>query len=110
MKEDTPSQHISNERYESILQAAESLFAEKGYDNVSTEEIARTAGVSKGLVYHYFKIKEDLLVEIMERGIDSISSLLASIKDSQSFCHRPEFSKRLKSTALRMNPAPTHSH
>ena len=64
------------------MQTAESLFAEKGYQNVSTEEIARTAGVSKGLVHYHFSNKEELLVKILERGRESLSSQLTSITDT----------------------------
>lgn len=82
MKDDSLSRHIPTERYDAIVQTAESLFAEKGYENVSTQEIARTAGVSKALIYHYFKTKEELLIDIMERGRASMSSLLTSIRDT----------------------------
>ncbi|WP_266064460.1 TetR/AcrR family transcriptional regulator [Brucella intermedia] len=44
-----------------ILQAAEELFLEKGYDNVSLEEIAVQAGVSRGAVHWHFKNKQGLL-------------------------------------------------
>ena len=40
----------TTERYYAILQAAETLFGEKGYQRVTIEEIARAAGVAKGLV------------------------------------------------------------
>ena len=41
-------------RREQILDAANALFAERGYDEVSIEEIAGSAGVTRGLVHHYF--------------------------------------------------------
>ena len=41
-------------RREQILDAANALFAERGYDEVSIEEIANSAGVTRGLVHHYF--------------------------------------------------------
>lgn len=76
------SQHTSTDRYEAILQTAESLFAEKGYQNVSTEEIARTAGVSKGLVHYHFSNKEELLIKILERGRDLLSTQLSDIEET----------------------------
>lgn len=82
MKDNSSSQPVATERYDAILQTAESLFAEKGYQNVSTEEIARTAGVSKGLVHYHFSNKEELLVKILERGRDSLSTQLDFIEET----------------------------
>ena len=48
-----------------ILDAALSEFAEQGYFKASTTAIAARAGVAKGLVFHYFKNKEDLFVEVV---------------------------------------------
>ncbi len=56
------------EKQESILSVALRLFAERGYDNTPTSQIAREAGVSEGLVFRHFGNKEGLLVAIMEEG------------------------------------------
>lgn len=53
-------------RKEAILQAARALFAEKGFDGASTAEIAERAGVAHGTVFHHFKTKENLLLEMGE--------------------------------------------
>ncbi len=82
MENNLTSQPVATERYDAILQTAASLFAEKGYQNVSTEEIARTAGVSKGLVHYHFSNKEELLVKILERGRDSLSTQLDFIEET----------------------------
>ena len=42
------------QRREQILDAANALFAERAYDEVSIEKIASAAGVTRGLVHHYF--------------------------------------------------------
>src|SRR3954466_3498172 len=42
------------ERRDQILDAANSLFAERGYEDVSVEDVASSAGVTRGLVHHYF--------------------------------------------------------
>jgi AcrR family transcriptional regulator len=47
-----------------LLDAAVSLFAEKGFDATSVQEIVERAAVTKGAMYHYFKSKDDLLYEI----------------------------------------------
>ncbi|MGC8765374.1 MAG: TetR/AcrR family transcriptional regulator [Brevinematia bacterium] len=46
---------------EKILRTAEALFAKKGYDATSVEEIANKAKVTKSLIYYYFKSKKDIL-------------------------------------------------
>jgi AcrR family transcriptional regulator len=47
-----------------ILAAAVALFAEKGFDATSVQEIVERAAVTKGALYHYFSAKDDLLYEI----------------------------------------------
>lgn len=53
-------------RCNSILKAAETLFGRKGYHQTSIEEIADLAEVSTGAVYFYFKNKEELLIKLMQ--------------------------------------------
>jgi len=55
------------ERREQILDAANALFAERGYDEVSIEDIARSAGVTRGLVHHYFGGRKDVYLALLER-------------------------------------------
>jgi AcrR family transcriptional regulator len=50
----------TDERRAQLLELAQAAFAERSYDDVSIDEIARAAGVSKGLLYHYFPTKRDL--------------------------------------------------
>jgi AcrR family transcriptional regulator len=47
-----------------ILDAAVCLFAEKGFDAASVQEVVERAAVTKGALYHYFRSKDDLLYEI----------------------------------------------
>lgn len=54
------------ESQKKILTAAIQLFAEKGYQATSVSDIARKAGMAKGIIYHYFSTKEDLLWKILE--------------------------------------------
>ena len=54
-------------RRNQILDAAASVFAEKGFHRATTKEIAQRAGVSEGTIYNYFTNKADLLVGIMTR-------------------------------------------
>src|SRR3954451_691042 len=50
-----------------ILDAANALFAERAYDDVTIEDIASSAGVTRGLVHHYFGGRKDVYVGLLER-------------------------------------------
>ncbi len=55
------------QRSEQILDAANALFAERGYDEVTVEDIARSAGVARGLVHHYFGGRKEVYLALLER-------------------------------------------
>jgi TetR/AcrR family fatty acid metabolism transcriptional regulator len=74
--------NISTEKYDAIVQVAQRLFGEKGYQSVSLEEIARTAGVSKGLVNYHFGSKEDLLISVISGNKDILTGELDGIARS----------------------------
>ncbi len=52
---------LLKEKEQKILDAALILFVERGFHGTSTAEIAKTAGVATGTLFHYFKTKEDLI-------------------------------------------------
>ena len=72
---------IRQKRRAMIMQAALELFGNNGYHNTSISDIAREAGVSKGLLYNYFSGKEDLLRNIalgaFETGDELMNESLA---------------------------------
>ena len=45
------------------------LFAEKGYDATSIEEITATVGVAKGTLYYHFSSKEEIFKFLVEEGV-----------------------------------------
>ena len=57
-------------RREEILDTAQQLFSQKGYEQTSIQDITRTVGIAKGTFYHYFDSKLALLDELIERMID----------------------------------------
>jgi AcrR family transcriptional regulator len=64
-------------RREQILERAIQLFGDRPYADVSTTEIAREAGVARGLLNHYFGTKRELYLEVVRRmvllpGVDSV--------------------------------------
>jgi AcrR family transcriptional regulator len=54
-------------RRDQILDAANALFAERGYDDVTIEDIAKSAGVARGLVHHYFGGRKEVYLALLER-------------------------------------------
>jgi AcrR family transcriptional regulator len=60
------------ERREQLLDVGRSLFAEKGFEATSTEEIASRAGVSKPIVYEHFGGKEGLYAVVVDREMQSL--------------------------------------
>ena len=52
-----------------IFNTAVQIFAEKGYDNASVEEITAIAGVAKGSLYYHFAKKEDIFDMLLEEGL-----------------------------------------
>ena len=63
-------------RLKTILEAAGALFAQEGYHPTGMERIADEAEVSVGTVYFYFKNKEDLLVQLLDRTGYELRNLL----------------------------------
>ena len=70
---------IREESKTKIIAVALQLFSKKGFENTSISDIAKAAGISKGLTYNYFKSKDELLeatllfilrnvVEVLEKG------------------------------------------
>ncbi len=79
----TPQQleKIRQERRQRIMETALEVFAEHGYEASSISMIASKAGVSKGLMYNYFQSKEDLLVSLMENGLDEMVEMIDPNRD-----------------------------
>jgi AcrR family transcriptional regulator len=61
-----------------LLSAARGLFAERGYAAVSTEEIVRAAGVTRGALYHHFRDKQHLFRAIVEQLEQEIAERIAT--------------------------------
>ncbi len=68
----------ADERKEEILDVAEQLFAEKGFDNASTNDIIKKIGIARGTLYHHFGSKEEILDAIVDR---MISRSIAGARD-----------------------------
>lgn len=67
---------------ETIMQVASNLFAKKGYEYTSVDEIAKECGMSKGSFYKYFPSKEDLLIEVFKEMPTGLKKFLQKIHSS----------------------------
>ena len=74
-KEDRPAE---------ITEAALAAFAEKGYTATRVDDVAKRAGVSKGLLYLYFKTKEDLFKAVIRSFLSPrIDALISNIEETE---------------------------
>ena len=67
---------IASFRKRQITRAAYEIIAEKGYNNFTMMDIAKRAGVSSGLIHHYFKDKENMLVTLLREMQQNIRQSL----------------------------------
>lgn len=81
MKNDVrqPQQERSIEKKNKIIQAGYELFSETGYYGTNTQEIAKRAGVSTGIVYGYFKDKRDILICALNIYLKKVSGALMEV-------------------------------
>jgi AcrR family transcriptional regulator len=64
------------EREALILRAAADLLAERGYHEMSLDDIAARVGISKGTIYLHFASKEDLVIAFLEQGMTAFLQML----------------------------------
>lgn len=64
----------AEDRPDEVLDAALTLFVQKGYGATSVAEIARAAGISKGAVYLYFPSKQAIIEGLVRRAVTPISA------------------------------------
>jgi AcrR family transcriptional regulator len=63
----------------SILRAAEKVIAQKGYSAMTMDDVAREAEFSKATLYHYFKGKGELILQIIESFFDEVKEAMGRI-------------------------------
>jgi TetR/AcrR family transcriptional regulator len=106
-----------------ILDAAEALYAEKGWDALTVDQVARSARLSRALVYVYFRDKEELLFAIGERamrllrdrfiaaaaghalGLDQVEAIgRAYMAYAYEFPHYFDFCSRFQAHSVALDP------
>jgi len=71
------------DRRRTILRAAIDVFARKGYHGCRIADVAKEAGVAYGLVYHYFKNKDELLETVFEACWSGFSTRVRAIAEAE---------------------------
>jgi len=88
------------ERKAEIMNTAEVLFSEKGFRNVAVSDIVKKVGVAQGTFYYYFKSKEDLLNQTLERQLDGIMQTVSSIAEGSELDALQKLQSMLKIVLL----------
>ncbi|RIX59621.1 TetR/AcrR family transcriptional regulator [Paenibacillus nanensis] len=70
------NERIRNAAKIKIRAAAIDVFIAKGFHSSSIEDVAKKAGISKGLLYNYFKGKSELLAELIQSRVEEISQVM----------------------------------
>lgn len=60
------------QRDQRVLEAAERLFAERGFDGVGVDEIGKAAGINGSSIYRYFSSKDEILAILFDQVIDAL--------------------------------------
>ncbi len=84
-------EEIRQEKKALIMETAIELFAKKGYHSTSVSMIAKSAGISKGLMYNYFDSKEELLKQILNLGFEEMMKIMDPNKDGILEKHELKF-------------------
>lgn len=71
-------------RKNEILDVSAKLFAEKGFDHTSINDILEVVGIAKGTLYHHFKSKQDIMDALIERQTSSILSAAQKVAADKS--------------------------
>jgi AcrR family transcriptional regulator len=69
---------LRRDSQERLERAALTVFARLGFQRATVRDVASEAGVSQGLLYHYFRTKDELLVAVFRRGAEDVATALAA--------------------------------
>ncbi|MDO4594612.1 MAG: TetR/AcrR family transcriptional regulator [Tissierellia bacterium] len=79
------------QRQEEILNAAQKVFLKKGFVNTTMEDVIAETSLSKGGFYHYFKSTNDILYELMAKGIQQRNEKIEEKLDQLDYDHLNDF-------------------
>ena len=76
-----PRKYNSKQTVENIISVSTRLFAEKGYEQTSMQNIVTDLGMSKGAIFHHFKSKEDIFETVIRRQSELIEQAMRRLID-----------------------------
>ena len=87
--------NLSPEKQEKVFQAAVSEFASKGYRNASMNSLVKTAGISKGSIFQYFRSKRNLFDAVLEIAVQQVKRHLKQVRGATEDLSFPERLEKL---------------
>jgi AcrR family transcriptional regulator len=87
------------ERKNEILDAADKLFTQKGFDGTSTNDILETVGIARGTLYYHFKSKEDIMDSLIDRYSTGLLNRAKEVAENKSI---PVY-ERIVQTVMALN-------
>lgn len=98
--------NLDDAKQKRILNAALQEFAENGYEQASTNQIVKQAGIGKGMLFYYFNNKKDLYLYLIDHAINIMTTEFFSLIDmtEPDFIERLKEIARVKSAYLHENP------
>jgi AcrR family transcriptional regulator len=91
---------------DSLTDVALRVFAERGYDGASMDDVARAAGITKASIYHHVSGKEALLARGLGRALDALFALLdePAAREGSAIARLRHIVARVAETTLRLRP------
>lgn len=77
------NEKMREERKKMIKEGAVKLFASKGFFATTITDIAKDASMAQGLVYHYYKSKDDIYLEVISNALDMMNEAVEGLKKSK---------------------------
>ncbi len=102
--------NLPNEKQLKIINGALDVFGKYEYKKATMEEIAKSAGISKGLLFHYFNSKKELFIDVYSHGIKVIQSELkeANLEEETDFFELMRKSIKKKISIMKQYPSLTN--
>jgi len=105
IRPDTEACVLKNDKADRIQESALNVFAAKGFQSATIQEISKSASVSEGTIYEYFNNKEDLLFSTLERQFHNNLNLLDELFEVKTPLRKLERFMRYHFTVYLTQPA-----
>ncbi len=96
----------AEERRNEILDAADELFTQKGFDGTSTNNILEKVGIARGTLYYHFKSKEDIMDALIERYTETMLTKARAVAAD----HRIVVNERILRVVMALNMQNENGH